>query len=182
MSDTQVKINNCTVEIAEGDITKIGANAIIAPINSEGLWFGGVDKAINAVAGDHFHSQARGKILNNLDAVFAQGKRGMHWNRGSFDNVVFVIDDLKSPLNEVVENGLFSAEYHGMKEILIPAMRTGVMLGVVESSIDEVADEIAAGIRKHFTEIPDSVVEKITIVVYNNREFRTAIRNKLADM
>ncbi len=182
MNGKQVKVDNCTVGIIEGDITGIDANAIIAPINSKELWFGGIDNAIYAVAREHFHDQVRGKTLEDLDAVFAQGKRGMHWNRGNFDNVIFIIDDLKSPLNKVVEAGLFSADYNGMKEVLIPAMRTGVMLGKVESSIDEVANEIIAGIRNYFMENPDSTIEKITIVMYNNREFKSAIAKRLTDL
>lgn len=182
MNDKQVEVDNCTVEITEGDITRIDANAIITPINSEGSWFGGIDNAIYAVAGEHFHNQARGKTLEDLNAVFAQGKRGMRWNRGSFDNVIFIIDDLKSPLNKVVEAGLFSADYNGMKEVLIPAMRTGVMLGAVESNIDEVANKIITGIRNYFRENPDSTIEKITIVVYSNRAFRSAITKRLTDL
>ena len=182
MSDETIRVGNCEIIVVEGDITKIDANAIITSINSAEDWDGGVDNAIFDVARNHFHDQARKHILNDLDAVFAQGKRDMPWNGGRFDNVIFVVDDLKSPLNEVVESGLFSADYHNMKEILLPAMRTGVMLGQIELSMNEVVDEIIMGIRKHFAGSPDSVIEKITIVVYSNKEFRSAMTKKLSDL
>ena len=43
-------------------------------------------------------------------------------------------------------------------------------------------DEIIMGIRKHFAGSPDSVIEKITIVVYSNKEFRSAMTKKLSDL
>ena len=179
MKENQFTVGNCKIVVVEGDITKIDANAIITPINSNGDWDGGVDNAIFDVARNHFHDQVRGKVIQDLEVVFARGKRNMPLNRGNFDNVIFVIDDLKSSLSSVVESGLSSADYHSMEEVLLPAMRTGVVLGQIESSMDEVADQITAGIQRHFVEISDSIIAKITIVIYNNEEFESAIIKRL---
>jgi len=42
--------------VVQGDITKITADAIVTPINSEGCWEGGIDFAIQRAAGDFYHA------------------------------------------------------------------------------------------------------------------------------
>jgi O-acetyl-ADP-ribose deacetylase (regulator of RNase III) len=126
------KIENTGVYVQRGDICRIPTDAIITPINSEGLWDGGIDGAIERVAGNLYHSQARRRMpLKNLQTVVSRGIPG-DINRGCFRDVVFVIDDLQSPLEEVVYTGLETANEEGYERILLPTMRMGVMSGVVE--------------------------------------------------
>lgn len=50
--------------LMKGDITRMASvNAIVTLINSEGAWFGGVDGAIQRVAGGQYHAQARFSTL-----------------------------------------------------------------------------------------------------------------------
>ena len=112
----------------EGDITQIPADALMTAINSGGLWFGGIDGAIQRVAGNMYHNQAsQAAPLNNLQTVVARGS-GKH--KGKFRDVVFVIDDLKSPLDKVVYAGLEAASNEGYTSLLVPTIRMGVMAGV----------------------------------------------------
>jgi O-acetyl-ADP-ribose deacetylase (regulator of RNase III) len=50
------------VSVIEGDITRINADAIVTAINSAGMWFGGIDDAIQRAAGDFYHNQAEAKM------------------------------------------------------------------------------------------------------------------------
>ena len=164
--------------VTEGNIVRIKADAIITPINSDMEWNGGVDRAIYGVAGDFYHDQARPKKLHDLDIVIAKGNRERH--DGNFNNVVFVVDDVRSPLETVVAKGLEAANSANYKNVLLPVMRTGTMLGELESSLDEVLDRLVLGIKNHFRDFPDSRIVSITIVVHNNSAIRSKLMERIA--
>ena len=104
-NDLVQKVENTGIYVSQGDITRAPADAIITAVNSGGMWFGGIDGAIQNVAGNHYHTQASEEMpLNNLQTIITKGDRRNH--HGEFDNVIFVVDDLQSPLDEVVYNGL----------------------------------------------------------------------------
>jgi len=55
-----------------GDVASVRADALITAISSSGMWFGGIDRAIQRVAGSMFHTQAlRGMPLFDGDVVYA---------------------------------------------------------------------------------------------------------------
>lgn len=166
------------IKVVAGDIVQIEADGIITPINSQELWFGGIDRAIQSVAGELYHNQARKLPLSNLMTVAAKGDQSQH--QGKFDHVIFVVDDLVSTLDQVVMTGLEAANLAELKSVLIPSMRTGVMQGIVESSLAEVADNLIFGINEHFNDFPDSTIESVTVVVYNNPMFEAAITERIS--
>ncbi len=117
----------------EGDITQIPADALMTAINSGGLWFGGIDGAIQRVAGDLYHSQVtQASSLRDLQTVVARGGARPDRKIG-FRDVIFVVDDLESSLDKVVYAGLETANNEGYKSLLIPTIRMGVMAGVRET-------------------------------------------------
>lgn len=164
-----------------GDITMIKADAIITPINSEGCWLGGIDRAIYGAAGQFYHNQARGKELHNLQTVVAAGHRNHH--EGGFNNVVFVIDDLRASLRYVISEGLEAADDAGYKTVLIPAMRTGVMLGVVEGCIEQVVHEYIHGIKRYITRMASignkPNIQGIAFVIYKNPQLEDILNKAL---
>ncbi len=151
-----------------GDITQIPVVAIMTTINSGGLWYGGVDGAIQRAAGDYYHDQARSRMpLNDLEVVVARGNGISH--RGKFKDVVFVVDDLISPLNDVVFKGLEVAHRENYGKILIPTIRMGVMAGVVEKTPQEAVERIESGVEKFIEEYGDKTqLKNLTWVVYND--------------
>lgn len=157
--------------VIKGDITRtVPVEAIVTLINSDGMWFGGVDGAIQRVAGRHYHAQA-GVVLNtsgliNAQSVVAKGDQAYH--NGSFDNVVFVVDDLQSPLNELVYTALQTAKREGYSSVALPLMRTGVMLGLVEPDVRTVVQQMRLGIDRFLEE--GDVNMDIYIVVYGEPE------------
>ena len=155
--------------VLTGDLTQtVPVDAIVTLINSGEMWFGGVDGAIRRVAGNVYHDQvsavARLRELNNMQVVVAQGDHNQH--RGSFDDVIFVVDDLESPLNELVSAALEAAQSAGYKSIAFPLMRTGVMLGAVEPDVYAVV----AQMRQAFEAFADESDMSIFVVVYNDPE------------
>ena len=119
-----------TISLVKGDIAQVPAQAMIAPINSSGMWFGAIDGVIQRNAGGQFHNQASARMpLKHNDTVVAK-KRTAH--RAMFQDVIFVIDDLESALHKVVYAALEAAGEAGYTDVSLPAIRTGVMLGAVE--------------------------------------------------
>jgi len=158
------------VYLLSGDVTNIvRVDALITLINPEGNWYGGVDFAIMKVAGNQYHDQAE-KILDdsgleNGQVIIAKLKKT---HPGNFAHVIFVVDDVKSsPLSDLVYTGLCAANDQGYQHVALPLMRTGVMLGVVEPTLEVTLDQMILGIDK-FKKLKSKMV--INIVVYKDAQ------------
>lgn len=164
------------VSVVSGDISRTKADALITAINSDGLWFGGIDSVINRTAGNLFHSQAQ-KAMPLTDGQAVVARSNGHAHDGAFTNIVFVVDDLQLSLREIVHNGLKAAFNAGFKSVSLPAIRMGVMLGVVEKSVNEAVYEMAQGVKKFLAESPDAL--SITFVVYNDTKIQSLLEEAL---
>jgi O-acetyl-ADP-ribose deacetylase (regulator of RNase III) len=151
------------VEVLSGDITRVKADSLITAINSGGMWFGGIDGAIQRCAGDIFHAKAAAEKLTDGKTVFASSD---HFHGGSFKSVLFVVDDLKQPLREIVTAALREAERRQLSSITLPTIRTGVMVGVYEPTAQAALDEMAIAVRQFVATSPQ--MERITFVIYND--------------
>lgn len=152
-----------------GDITqKVPVGAIATLINSEGAWYGGLDGAILRVAGNQYHATAYAVLnttgLQDGQVVIAEQKAP---HNGSFKDVVFVVDDLISPLGDLVFTVLCRANDQGYASVALPLMRTGVMLGVVEPDVAAVVEQMKAGIDRFRITAPTSRMG-IYVVVYGD--------------
>lgn len=166
------------VLVVSGDIAKVSTDALITAINSEGLWFGGIDGVIKRVAGSLFHSQVMAAMpLHDGQTIVALKQGRAHG--GAFINVVFVVDDLRRPLHEIVYDGLKAASDAGFKSVSLPTIRMGVMLGVVEKSTKEAVEEMAEGVKKFLAENLHTSLENITFVVYNDKTIQSLLQNIL---
>ncbi len=162
------RIGNTNLYVVEGDITQIETPAIMSAINSGGLWFGGVDGAIQRVAGNRYHSQAAAAMpLHDLQTVVARGNSRTH--SGKFNDVVFVVDDLESSLDKVVYKGLEAAHQESYPKLLVPAIRMGVMAGAVEKTAEETIARLRQGIYDFMRDYgAKTKLENLTFVVYRD--------------
>lgn len=180
MSETLLgKLGRIEVYATMGDITQISTPAIMTAINSGGLWFGGVDGAIQRISGNHYHAQALAHMpLKDLDVVIAKGGKTKH--SGKFKDVVFVVDDLESPLQNVVYTGLEAVHNESYNKVLIPSMRMGVMLGVVEKTPQEAVDRMNKGVRKFADKYgANTQLNNLTFVVYNDQKTMSLLEKRL---
>lgn len=155
--------------VIPGDISQVKADALITAINPDGEWKGGIDDVIRRNAGTLFHSQAAEKLpLKQGQTVNAKGGPS---NRASFSNVVFVIDGPQGSLSDVIFNGLMAADEAGYKSVTLPAIRMGVMRGVVEKTIPEAVWQIIDGIQR-FDKKDDfkPTLQEVTFVIYGDEE------------
>ena len=159
-------MGQASVSVVAGDITRVDADALITAINSSGMWFGGIDGVIQRAAGNLFHSQAA-EAMPLKDGGTVVAKSGSRLVKGEFENVVFVVDDLKLPLRDIVFNGLKAASEAGFHSVSLPTIRMGVMLGQVERTPEEAVGEMVEGVKKFFA-LPKTSLAHITFVVYND--------------
>lgn len=160
-----------------GDISGVRSDVLVTAINSSGLWMGGIDAVINRSAGEMFHAQAGAAMPLTDGQTIVARKTAPH--QGSFENVVFVIDDLRRPLNQIVFAGLKAAADAGFKTVSLPTIRLGVMLGIVEKSKAEAVGQMIEGVQRAQQEFGDRL-ESVTFVVYNDREVENLLNASLA--
>lgn len=169
-------VNKIKIQITQGDIAKFPAAALLTPINSGGAWWGAIDDVIERHCGRQFHDQARARMpLQEGQTIYAK-KRQNH--RAAFGDVIFVIDDTRRPLREILLAGLLEAEAHGISDLSIPAMRTGVKLGMFERTLEATIRELAEGTLL-FTDTGPKHLRTATFVVYNDQPTIEAMQNLL---
>ena len=173
----QIQYNNVNVRLTAGDITRMPADVLVTPVNSEQMWFGRMDASIIRTAGGSFHAAAAraldqahadGHDLQQNATIFVDGDSTPKGQRG-FDNAIFVIDDLQAPLNEVVAAGVNAAFLRGVQTAVLPLMRAGVMAGVVEGDEAEVYRQMAFGVKRAVEANPDKKME-ITIAIHRDED------------
>lgn len=169
------------INVVDGDITRIPADALITAINSGGMWFGGVDRAIMRVAGDQYHAQLSRRLeeARNEDpahvssSAFYVLKAVDHDCR--FDDVIFVIDDLDRPIDELVYQGLELALDNACQRVLLPAIRLGVMKDVAGTP-----EEKVAGVASALKFWERSALEEASVVIYNDLTLSNQFREALS--
>jgi hypothetical protein len=171
---------NVHVDLLSGDITQVQSDALITLINSERMWFGGVDGAIMRNVGADFHQAASSYLDSHPKAtdgsvIFVDGST-IQGDR-NFRNVIFVIDDLSISLERLVEAGLIEALNRNLSVVTMPLMRSGVMAGVVEKTPEQVADGMMLGIKGAADAIPNSpLAAKIVAYPYMDGARRSVLQ------
>jgi O-acetyl-ADP-ribose deacetylase (regulator of RNase III) len=166
------------VSVALGDISREKVDCLITAINSSGLWFGAIDRVLQDIAGDAFHSHLR-KAMPLKDGQTVVVDHNGFRRGGAFANVVFVVDDLQRPLHEIIREGLLAASVAGYKSVAIPTIRMGVMIGVVEKSTEEAIDELAKGVKGFLVESPSTPIKTIRFVVHSDQNLQTQLQKAL---
>lgn len=161
------------VNVVDGDITQIKTEALITTINSGGMWFGGLDGAIQRSSGSMFHAQAQAAMPLTDGRVVYAPKQGSH--NGKFDAVLFIVDDLQGPLYDLVTLALKAAVQHELTSLNIPTIRTGVMAGAYEPR-SQALNDLARAVNDFVEKNPDKL-DTINVVVYSNEDDRMLLRS-----
>lgn len=153
-----------SIRVLNGDITKVPSSAIITAVNASLAWFGGIDKAIYDTSNNMFHNQLAALAPLHDGQLFLAKKQRQHL--GYFEDVLFVVDELQTPIYELVLSALKEAEKLKLESVSLPIMRTGMMEGIVESKF-----EVLEGIGKallDFSRTNPSNTTLINLVAYHD--------------
>lgn len=157
------------IRVIKGDVTQTPVEAIGVLNNPLGNWFGGVDQAIQKVAGQQYHDQVRQAIaagqFTNAQVLVAHQITA---HAGQFTDIIFCCDDLdrRWPVYQLVFRVLMKAKEAGYKSIALPVFRTGYAVGLFPNIRETVAG-ISQAVKDFQSVEPDL---EITIVIYDDPE------------
>ena len=169
----EFKIGKATLELIQGDITNVDADAIVNAANSSLLGDGGVDGAIHRKGGPKILEECRliranewpdglptGKAVitsgGNLKAKYVIHTVGPVWMGG------FHVE--AELLKQAYRNSLKLAAAKGLKSIAFPSISTGAYGYPTEE-----AAGVALAAVKDFLEKEDKL-EKVTFVLFSDRD------------
>lgn len=157
------------IELLQGDITRVKADAIVNAANTTLLGGGGVDGAIHRAAGPDLLKECSGlggcktgeaKITQGYDLPSGHviHTAGPVWNNGKYREPEL--------LAACYRNSLELAQKHALKTVAFPSISTGAY----RFPIDQAAT-IALKTIKSFLEVHPGAFEKILFVLFSDRDF-----------
>jgi O-acetyl-ADP-ribose deacetylase (regulator of RNase III) len=105
--------------------------------------------------------------------------KGQRPHGGAFRNVVFVVDDVRLPLYDILTAALKAADDAGLASLTIPAMRMGAMMGIGGPPEEKIAD-MAHAVRD-FQRVAGNV-RSIIFVIYGDPITTEALQRELASI
>ncbi len=167
------------ISILTGDIAQAQADAVIAPVDEAGLCGGGLHGALLGAGGACLREQLE-KAGPRKDGrtVLARADGS---GRAGFQSVLFLQDERRRPLPEVVRDGLLAADKAGLASVSLPALRTGSVFGAVEKSAQEVVDGLRRGVELFLAE-GRSALRRISLVVRNDAGLAAKIQASFAEL
>lgn len=147
----RAQINQTTLELVQGDITRQDVDAIVNAANNSLLGGGGVDGAIHRAAGRELLAETR--ALNGCKTGDAKITRGYKLNARHVIHTVgpiYQTDDPEVPrlLQSAYRRSLEVAGENGIQSIAFPAISTGVygypMAEATPLALNTVCDYAAA--------------------------------------
>lgn len=174
MKELQVKLvpDKCVCEVV--------SDSLITAVDSKGIWCGQVDVAIRENIGDYYHQALLGHITQKSGMpMFEDGQvleiKGEENHKGPFDNIIFVIDDVKKPLSEIIYNGLAKANKEGTKIVTMSCIRAGESYGKKETSFEEMATEVYKGIKLLLNNEPEINIKRLLMLTYDNYIYQSLL-------
>lgn len=161
------------IEIDQGDITKLEADAIVNAANTSLLGGGGVDGAIHRAGGSEILDECKKIVASQggcevgeavitnagkLPAKFVIHTVGPVWNGGSNDEA--------EKLKNCYVNSLQLAVQNGCKMVAFPAISTGVYRFPKEKA----AQIAVRGISEFLT--ANEEIEKVILVCFDDESYR----------
>lgn len=162
------------VRVQRGDMLSLPAEGVATTINSEGEWFGGIDRALRSRCGTQYEEQARARMPLTDGDVFIAERQQEH--SGNFEKVLYMVDDFKSPIDEVLYKGLKAADAAGMESINLPTFRMGVMARHFDP--EETIALTAKALRRFQSENPENL-KTINLVVRSSSEVASKFERAL---
>jgi O-acetyl-ADP-ribose deacetylase (regulator of RNase III) len=162
-------INNTTLELTQGDITRLDVDAIVNAANSSLLGGGGVDGAIHRAAGPELLAECR--TLGGCPTGEARITQGY---RLKARHVIHTVGPIyrNTPrdaqwLASAVRNSLSLADEHRLASIAFPAISAGVYGYPMDQAAHVILETIIAYLRR-----ADTSLSRVIVCLFDHRAYR----------
>ena len=174
----EVKINQATISLVQGDITRQSLDAIVNAANSSLMGGGGVDGAIHRAGGPRILEECKkivarqgrlptGKAVittgGNLPAKYVIHTVGPVWHGGSANE-----DQL---LASAYRESLLLAEKHKLKSLAFPSISTGAYGYPVDMAAKVAVQTVAAFLKNEAFS-----VREVKFVLFDKTTYETYAR------
>ena len=174
----EVKINQATISLVQGDITRQSLDAIVNAANSSLMGGGGVDGAIHRAGGPRILEECKkivarqgrlptGKAVittgGNLPAKYVIHTVGPVWHGGSANE-----DQL---LASAYRESLLLAEKHKLKSLAFPSISTGAYGYPVDMAAKVAVQTVAAFLKNEAFS-----VREVKFVLFDTTTYETYAR------
>jgi len=144
-----VKVNILACDIVHADEL---VSAVVIPLNTEKIWYSELDYAVKRTGGLYIYNELVRFLMSEekLGRDMFDGQTILidrdenSYDLGNYLSVLFVFDDLKRPLVELMRIVLEKAKSSNLKRIAIPMIRTGWYKGKYEKTEDDALRAILA--------------------------------------
>ena len=169
------KLNNCMIELCEGDITKVDVEAYVNPSNKDLKHNDGLAKHIIDASGSHIQSLCNDHIaivgeLSDGDFFTTQaGDLGVKMN--SF--IIHIVSPIwkrgvnSESLAKAIENCLIEANNKKCSTIAIPPLATGLFNYPAQEALSIISRKVV-----EFTKTKNAYLKKILLISCNKLEVR----------
>lgn len=148
--------------ITKRQITALPADGIITLLYTRADGPSDTDEAIMSLANDHFHHRAE-KALPLSDGTAFNVRRTQMYNI-RFDNVIFVVDEGKLSVDQIVYNALMVADKEHMRVVSIGIPRCNSKKAIVFKPFEEACAAIKRACEKHHLDCPNSRLQQVNVV------------------
>lgn len=149
-------------------ITQLPVDAIITTLSSDGRSLNATDEAIIELVGMHFHDRVR-RALPTKDGTALYMRRIQQY-MVRFDGVIFVIDDGKRSISEIISNTLVAADKEHLNYVSLAVPRVDTRDIFMDKSFEHACSETRRAIDKHHHNNPNSRLRIINVCVGPHRE------------
>jgi len=164
---TEYHVNDCIIELIEGDITELNVDAIVNAANAELILGGGVARAIREKGGPSIQDECRrtggttvgGAVITgagNLKCKFVIHAVGPRMGEGN--------EDLK--LENATQNTLQLVVDQGLKSVAFPAISTGIFGFPIERCA-----EIMIGVTQKYLK-KNNVPARVIFCLWGKENYR----------
>ena len=164
------------IRVVEDSIINVQADALLTAVRPNTMPLGRVDSAIGRCAKSQFHRQAHKILLSKPEQKVVIARR-RQYHEGKFRHVIFVVDDVVEPLEDVVSRGLTAAVSSGFEVVSLPAIRFRE-----EQELEKRADmvrSIVTAIVHHEVNCKSSLSE-VNLVIYKDSKLANEFKQGIA--
>ena len=166
------------INVIDEHLTNVEAEVIITTAAPDKLWLTLADIQIGGVAKDQYHQQLH---LVMDQAPYPETRvvraRQSEEHGGKFKDVIFVIDDLDEPLEQLLCLGLTTASDLGYKSVALPPLLRQTTSHRISGRTDQKIQATVVALRKHAM---CTQLESVTIATGEQLELAVHFETALA--